>query len=256
MSRSVLLTLAALTTLCLTLPVRAQTPAVHYVSGWNMVGGPSGTDLSAAQALYVYQAGAYVPAAGTVAAACQGYWAYFPAATDVMPASSTLTAQSCSLQQGWNMVGDPFAGMASLPPGITGYRWDPLTAQYLAAMSIPVGGAIWIYTDTARAIDLQLASAASVTITVPPPPTEPVQIHVGQYLTLLVPVSGSGPFWIAKADVAFLQLAAFGPVSGTSNYSYWWQAIAAGSTIITLDPACLQNGCALPSFAVRVIILP
>jgi hypothetical protein len=94
-----------------------------------------------------------------------------------------------------------------------------------------------------------------------PPAVSSVQIRVGQELTLRVPLvntsdPSAGPSWIARADAHYLQLLAAGPSPDGSRYVYRWRALAAGNTIVTLDPACLQHGCALPSFALRVRILP
>jgi hypothetical protein len=94
-----------------------------------------------------------------------------------------------------------------------------------------------------------------------PPAVSSVRIHIGQKLTLRVPLvntsdPSAGPSWIARADAQYLQLLAAGPLPDGSRYVYRWRALAAGNTVITLDPACLQHGCAVPSFALRVRILP
>jgi hypothetical protein len=103
-------------------------------------------------------------------------------------------------------------------------------------------------------------TTSEVTVTFPPAPA-PVQVHVGQTLALRVPLlnaanPSAGPFWLAKADPHYLRLLTSGPSPDASRYVYRWQALASGNTIITLDPACLQHGCAVPSFALRVTITP
>jgi inhibitor of cysteine peptidase len=119
MTRRLLLTGLALLAVVLAgrKAVRAQSPAVTYGTGWNLVSGPDGSHLSgAAGALYTLQPGdttyERVPADSALKGGW-GYWAYFPnggslqapsgAATSSTPdpIRLKLTAGSCV------MAGDP-----------------------------------------------------------------------------------------------------------------------------------------------------
>jgi hypothetical protein len=99
---------------------------------------------------------------------------------------------------------------------------------------------------------------SDVTVTFPPP-SPSVSLRVGQTLALRVPIlneadPSAGPSWLARADPTYLRLLSAGPAPDGASYLYRWQALRAGSTILTVDPACLQHGCAIPSFALRVTI--
>lgn len=219
-----------------------------------MAGGPSGTSLASAEALYGYSDGAYTPLSSISTTACQGAFAYFAAPADVALASSSGTTQTCQLQPGWNMVGDPFADPSLLPPGLIGYFWDSTADRYASEGQIPAGGAVWLYASSAASITLQDAPQGSLTLAGVPVEQQPVQLHVGEYLTLLVHAAGNGPSWVAKADAAYLPLLSSAALP-SGDYYYRWQAKTAGETGITLDPACLQAGCARPSLVIRTTIL-
>ena len=164
---------------------------------------------------------------------------------------------SCSLLAGWNLIGNPFDVPALLPPGVAGQRWDPTTQTYVGDTGIRVGGGLWVYAPVATTLQLTPVAAGGLTIVVPPVQAQPYQIHVGEYLTVLVANSSGTPAYDAKADATYLQLIGSGPTGSAAvqAYYYTWKAIATGSTIVTLDPSCLKHGCAIPSFAVRVQIL-
>jgi hypothetical protein len=184
---------------------------------------------------------------------CQGLFAYFAAPADVALAPDSGGTQTCQLQPGWNMVGDPFADPAMLPPGIIGFFWDPTADRYVGEGQIPAGGAVWLYTASAQSITLQDAPEGSLTLAGVPVQQQPVELHVGEYLTLLVHAAGNGPAWVARADAAYLPLLGSGTLP-SGDYFYRWQARASGDTGITLDPACLQAGCAQPSLVIRITI--
>ncbi|MGH2442740.1 MAG: hypothetical protein ACRDFX_06215 [Chloroflexota bacterium] len=137
-----------------------------YAPGWNMLGAPAGTDLSFAVSLYIYNGTAYVHPGSTTAVTCQGYWAYFPVSAHLSlngtpPTTATTT---CTLQPGYTMVGNPYDVPAALPTGTTAFYWNTSTSQYDSVTSIPVGAAVWIYSNTAGSVVLQgQASAATST---------------------------------------------------------------------------------------------
>jgi hypothetical protein len=213
-------------------------------------------DLSPAQGLFVYRNGGYVPAGGAMTTACTGYWAYFAApSTGNVPATSG-TAKTCPLQAGWTMVGNPFDDVAALPASTIALEWNPGTQAYVPATAIPVGHAVWVWSVTGRSIGLTSVAAGGITIKAPPPPPQLVTLHIGQYLSVLVPLGNNGPSWVAHTDVTHLQFIDGSPIVSTSSYAYRWQAISAGEADILLDPACLAAGCAQPSFVIRVQISP
>lgn len=251
----------------------ASSPAAaYYVPGWNMVGAPAGTDFSAAAALFTYQDGTYVAPATRSAVLCGGYWAYFTSNAAVSLASAdTSASETCALQAGWTMVGDPFGVPATVPAGTVAWYWDAPAGQYQTVSEIPVGGAVWIYS----------ASAGSVTLTNPtvPPPTPTVvintlalqpsyQVHVGQQVEVVVPTANPST---VSVDATYLHPVSAGITgdvscaSGTAScapgtfYQFWlYTAVAAGNTIVTVNPLCRQATppCAAPSQGVALAILP
>jgi len=240
-------------------PASAQVPVTSYQPGWSLVGGPAGMDFSAASALVAYAGGNYQPVTSpTATGSCAGYWAYFPGPTNVAVPSATDKPVSCALQVGWNLVGNPFDVPALLPPGVAGQRWDPGSQAYVADTGIRVGGGLWVYAPGATTLQLTPVAAGGLTIAVPPAQSQPYQIHIGEYLTILVANSNGTPAYDAKADATYLQLIGSGPTgpAAVQAYHYTWKAVTTGSTLITLDPACLKHGCAIASLAVRVDILP
>jgi hypothetical protein len=244
----------ALVTACAASSVRAQVAPLGYSPGWNLVGGPAGMDFSSAEGLFVYRDGAYAPAGAATASACAGYWAYFPTFSTLNLPFTADAARTCSLQAGWTLVGDPFDDPAALPFGTVAFAWDPAAQGYTPATMIPAGRAVWVWSPSGGSISLTSVAAGGVTVRAPPPPAQPVQLHVGQYLTVLVPNGSAGPTFVAHTAVPHLQFVDGNPVPGTSDYAYRWQAVSLGEGDITLDPACLAAGCAQPSFVLRVAV--
>lgn len=146
---------------------RAQTSnTVAYSPGWNMVGGPPGTDLSNAQAIEMYAGPDYQVATTKQTALCEGYWAYFATQVSVSLSGTAVgSQQSCPVQAGWTLVGNPFRVPAGLPAGMTAYAWNPTQDSYATVTSIPVGGAVWIYATSAGSVMLQASQASSATAT-------------------------------------------------------------------------------------------
>jgi len=128
-----------------------------YEAGWNMIGAPAGTTFAGAVAVYAYVSGAYVATDNRILG-CQGSWAYFASPTAVSfdingPNGPGYTSQ-CSLQAGWNLVSDPFYWRALLPPGVSGYWWNPEKQAYIAVDSMEMGQSIWMYSPADTIITL------------------------------------------------------------------------------------------------------
>lgn len=255
-------------------PVNAQAaPAVGtYQPGWNMVGGPPGTSFAGAVALYAWQGGAYVSPSSPVATACVGYWAYFNAATAIPLAASTATTQTCPLSSGWNLVGNPFTSATTLPSGTTAFIWNTVTGAYLPVTSIGPGQSAWIYASAAGTVTLTSSGTPSVT----PPPTltinylsgagGPFQIHVGDTVRVLVPsfvqaTAAADPAHLRLIDAGYLYdlTCAAGSCQTNPTATFWtWQAIAPGTTFITVTPSCQLSTppCAQPTQAIQITVLP
>lgn len=131
------------------------TTSVVYAPGYQMVGGPAGSNFSVSEALFAYDphANAYTnntASSGSVSSAapsCAGYYAYFAAAMSLSLPSSGKTGDTagCTLAAGWNLIGNPFATPAKLPSGVTAFHWNG--SSYDSVTAIPVGGAVFIFND-------------------------------------------------------------------------------------------------------------
>jgi hypothetical protein len=234
-----------------TVQAQTSTAVANYAAGWNMIGGPAGTDFSAAP-LYAYTSSGYVAASGSKAMDCQGYWAYFTDSTVLtLSGSDGSASQSCPLEAGWNLIGNPFAGGALLPAGVTAYHWNPDAERYDIVQVIPPGAAVWINSSAAGAILLQFVSetapaSSELTISDLTSPG-PYRVHVSDTVKLLL---ASAIGYTANTNAAFLHLesAGFsGPLSCIGDPScalslvnqFWiWRAMQPGMTVIVVAQVC------------------
>jgi hypothetical protein len=144
-----------------------QTVQVIYTPGYNMVGGPSNSNFSSAEAVFSYSSSANAYSNVTASAAnlssappaCTGYFAYFAAATAVnIPATSKPgDTAACTLHPGWNLIGNPFASPATLPTGTTAYHFNG--TGYDTVGAIPVGGAVYIFNGGTADTSLTLTAS-------------------------------------------------------------------------------------------------
>lgn len=246
----------------------ATTILASYSAGWNMVGGPPGTDFSVASDFYAWgPPDGYVPTPTRKTALCTGYWALFrdPARVALNGASVGPT-QSCPLYVGWNLIGNPFGGLALLPAGMTAWRWNPIRGAYDTVNSIPTGGSVFIYSDVLSSVTLTYApdtTRTPVTVTVSDiNQIGPFTLHVGDSFKLVLPLSTPHT---ATADPAYLGLEGAGEIGDMSCIEgpscaigflnqYWlWQAIAPGTTSIQI--AC-YGACTESPVTIGITILP
>jgi hypothetical protein len=247
-----------------------STVTASYDAGWNMVGGPPGTDLSAASILDTWTSATYVTPPTSITQLCQGYWAYFSQPTTVALPVSTGPTQACALQSGWNLVGNPFSGQALLPAGMTAWYWNPSRGAYDTVTSIPPGGSVWIIASAPSSITLTYAPASGgripTTTEIDFLPAGPITIHVGDSIKLNLPLATLDR---ANFDPAFLHLDSAGESGDLSclndpscavsliNQFWIWHALTAGNTTITVTPVCVSAAtCAAPSSQIAVTILP
>ncbi|GEM_PF-1159176 len=121
-----------------------------FPAGWNLIAAPPGTDLSAAAAVYAWQAdaGSYVSVQPNATAAGAGYWAYFSGETTVtLAAGSGRGAMSIAAPAGaYVLIGNP-SGAA--PASVTGadvvYTYTPASGYQSAGPGavLPPGSGAW-----------------------------------------------------------------------------------------------------------------
>lgn len=258
-----------------------STVTVSYAPGWNMVGAPAGTVLPGASSVDAYTANGYVSLPGATTSGCQGYWAYFATSTSIALPIATGSTQTCSLQSGWNLLGDPFSDAVALPAGLSGFHWNPATGAYDVVTSISPGMAIWLYSATASSVVVTDVNApaptanATATSAATPPTVEidglpnggSYTLHVGDTIKLVLPLN---IMYQATADPAFLHLDSAGESGDLSclgtascainiaNQFWTWSALKAGTTYIVVTPACrfAKPACELASTAIDVTIQP
>lgn len=143
------------------------TTTVLYTPGYNMVGGPSGSNFGQAEAVFSYSAatGQYTNSTASdaslssAAPACQGYYAYFAsaAAVNLTVSSKPGDTAQCTLAPGFNLIGNPFGSAAQLPSGTTAYHFNGTT--YDVVSLIPVGGAAFVYNSSATSTTITLTAS-------------------------------------------------------------------------------------------------
>jgi hypothetical protein len=135
---------------------------VTYQRGWNLVGGPAGTEISGAVGpLYTEQAGdtGYEPVPATMSLQPGlGYWAYFASATSVsLPPAGTDDVTVTLPPHQWVMVGNPFLFAAALlstsGANATVESYDPSSGRYSVLTPVPCceirpGEGAWVYSAT------------------------------------------------------------------------------------------------------------
>jgi hypothetical protein len=243
---------------------------VTYTTGYNMVGGPTGTDLSAADEAFSFANSAYTLLTGP-ATACQGYFAYFTHPTTIGLPSATGPTRVCHLGAGWTLLGNPFSGAALLPSGTTGAYWNPTTKSYSQVTAIPQGGAVYVYTTVAQDITLTyqpVPGNSAPIINITDTTQGPITLHVGD----IVHVQFQRP----NAEVLSYDTLYFKGISGgttfpttcynpsfcvvtDSSLSWTGQVLTAGQTFFTFSPICFYNSpgsCLFKPQAISVNILP
>jgi hypothetical protein len=249
------------------------TEQVSYLSGYSMVGAPAGTSFSGAVAFYTYTNGQYVTPSAQTTATCAGYWAYFVNPTTVtLPvtaASNAGAVQNCPLSVGWNLVGNSFAGVATLPPGVTGWYWNHDRRAYDRVTSIPVGGAVWIDAPVALTLTLTAQPVTTTThteIDITDSTIGPVTLHVGDSLKVVMlaalpeKVGYDSRYMQADTGGTTYEMTCSGNACELNPASSFWigHAILAGDTTLVLNPACLSSTppCYVASRVIALHILP
>jgi len=143
------------------------TTTVLYTPGYNMIGGPPGSNFSQAEAVFSYNAstGQYTNSTASDASlssappACMGYYAYFAsaAAVNLNVSSKSGDTAVCTLAPGFNLIGNPFGSAAQLPSGTTAYHFNGTT--YDVVSLIPVGGAAFVYNSSTTSTTITLTAS-------------------------------------------------------------------------------------------------
>jgi len=232
---------------------------VSYSAGWNMIAGTPGTSLSTLGTLYAYGPSGYVTASNVTAQSCAGYWAQLgqPVTVTLAPSPNASppavfgTSVTCSLRQGWTLVGNPFSGVAMLPPGTEGWWWNPATGAYELALSIKPGGAVWLYSTAATSINLYYAPADTLVIS--RSPGGQYVLHVGQHLALAAAGTGNT---VATSDLD-LEAAITAGTSAQPFQLWLWHADAVGTATLVVQLPCehAKPPCLIPDFIIEIQVV-
>lgn len=260
-----MLALAALPSLA---DAQSTPVTASYPAGYNMVGGPTGTVFSGATLLEGYAAGNYFVAPSPVAAACVGYFAFFVDPTTITIPPSPETSRYCSLQAGWNIVGNPFSAAATLPSGVLAYYLSPASGTYAHVTTIPPGGAVWIYSPTTSNIllnSVQVQTVVPTTVTVSSLPAGPFRLHVGDSIKILLPTISNQQVTVSSNLLTLEDSGTTGNLSCIGDPScaislvnqFWtYLAVNPGTAYITVTGACQAGTTCTPSGVIEVDILP
>lgn len=238
-------------------PASAQTSTAtgYYAPGWDMVAASMTATPPQDGSLFFYVNGQYLQNIPGMRSPCAGAWAYFNRRPSVsqITGSAAGTAE-CQLTAGWTMVGNPFSTAALLPSGTLAYFWD--SGAYQTVQAIPLGGAVWIYSDTTASITLQAAPAANPTLTIPIPPVPPgaaYQAHVGD--TVRMVAGADFPFFLG-VDPRFLALESAGSQGISTVWEY--RAMTPGTTRVSVTMSCYFTvpACLGPTLIFTINIAP
>jgi len=133
--------------------------SVTYNTGWNIVGGPSGTVVTGNNGpLYTYQAGdtnyEQVPS-GSPLTAPRGYWAYFNSATTSTLATVSSQSLVVSAPVGaWFMIGNPGNTSATVSGADIAYTYS-VGPGYQAATILNPGQGAWAWSWTGAQITIR-----------------------------------------------------------------------------------------------------
>lgn len=148
-------------------PAAAQLPGSVKTlqSGWNLVGGPTGTTVpGAAGSLYTWPSGSgnytQIPATASLQGGI-GYWAFLPVGTTMTLASAPAASVTVPVQAGeWVMIGNPGNAIATISdPSVIMYAYQP-NSGYVQASTLDPGQGAWV----------QSFRSELLTITSGPPP--------------------------------------------------------------------------------------
>jgi hypothetical protein len=137
------------------------TSTATYQTGWNIVGGPSGTTFSQASGpLYQFPAGAtnYVAVPNTQAvSAGQGQWAYFTAPTTVNLTGTTTLPITVTAPAGqYIMIANPSSTQTVTVSGADiVYTFDPTVNNYVVATTLTPGHGAWVFSNAGGPITMQ-----------------------------------------------------------------------------------------------------
>jgi hypothetical protein len=154
------------------LPVHAQqTATVTYAAGWNLIGGPDGTDVSGTDADLWQLApdGSFesVPSDEPLTGG-QGYWAFFSAGTQLsLPAADAAATEIDAPAAAWTLVGNPTTEPVSIGGVSAAYGYDPATGYSPVSLLAPGRGAL-VLPDDAGQVTLT-PSANDIALLAPAP---------------------------------------------------------------------------------------
>ena len=233
--------------------------SVQYPSGWNLVGGPTGTVFPTA--LYTWNAisGLYqtVPP-GTAVQGGQGYWAFFANQTPVTLNGGSSSSITLSLAAGqWQQIADPSGTENATVSGADlVFSYNPTTASYNQSTTLLPGQGAWALSFAGATIQVVPAlqtpgSCGATTNVTSSQNNQTLAVQVGDCIVLEL----SGPYSTWSVQVANPAiLSEVQPASGNSQGTY--QSTATGQTMLTAtsNPPCYPL-CLVPSVLFRLTVV-
>jgi len=140
-------------------PARAQDAVtVSYSAGWNLVSGPAGAQLPGVRGdlleLSPDGSGYTAVAADAAVIAGEGYWAFFPADTQVSLAPDNPGMTELDVTPGtWTLIGNPGSRPVRLSGVSAAYGYDPASG-YMPLSVLPPGRGAIVLPDASGAMAL------------------------------------------------------------------------------------------------------
>jgi|GEM_PF-5406450 len=183
MKRAILLVAVML----LALSAASGSAQQSIATGWNLLGGPTGTRFPGATAVFAYPPGAdaYQPVMGATRSAGLGYWVYYPAPGQPLFAPETICTITWSAEPGVPfLAGNPSATTSARITGAAVvYVYDAALQAYQAATTLAPGRGAWVYPDASGVVTIDaspcgaqvggIGSGGTPITTSPPSPARP-----------------------------------------------------------------------------------
>jgi len=156
---------------------------VTFGAGYNMIGVPSGTAVSADSVLaFDTAANNYTQlGSGDSLSGGRGYWAYFSADTPVtLPAGTNASITVAASAGKWQLIGNPSGTTPALVTGADEvFAFDAVAGQYMAVTTLQPGQGAWALSQAGGSITIDAGgtAAAPAAGTQPAPATQPQPVQ-------------------------------------------------------------------------------
>lgn len=175
--------------------------SVTYKAGWNLVGGPDGTNVQGVGNLYTLGGGGYTTSAGTdPVSGGKGYWAYYAADTTVTLNGAGLATATVPAPAGqYVMIGNPSGTQAVRVSGADSvFSYDPAAGAYRDGTTLAVGQGAWALSTVGGTITLTaFGPAQPIPLATATPSPSPASAAGAAPAAEETPIPGAAPLAVS-----------------------------------------------------------